>query len=38
MLYGIDSNPQNIPHMETECGEYSVEYCESHRTHYYGSK
>ena len=32
---GIDSIPQNIPHLQIECGEYpgiSMKYCESHKT------
>jgi hypothetical protein len=32
MLCGIDNIMQNIPHIHTECGEYSTKYCQSHIT------
>jgi hypothetical protein len=32
MLYGIDNILHNIPHIPIECGEYYVEYFQSHKT------
>ena len=37
MFCEIDNTPHNIPYIWYECGEYFVEYCESHK-HYYGAK
>ena len=34
MFWGIDNIPQDIPeysHIRIECGEYFVEYCQSHK-------
>jgi hypothetical protein len=32
MLCGTDNILQNIYHIQSECGEYSIEYCQFHRT------
>ena len=32
LFCGTDNIPQNIPHIQTECEEYYVNHCQSHRT------
>ena len=32
MFSGTNNVMQNVPHIQTECGEYSAKYCQSHIT------